>query len=133
MSFPIELQGKRALVCGASKGIGKATAMVLADLGAKVTLLARSAEPLNAVAATINSTHGLGTATPLVADLDDHAALGARIQQHLDAFGPHHIWVNNTGGPPGGPLFLPSLPPFQHRFLATCLRHRSFFSGCSPE
>lgn len=104
MSFPIELQGKTALVCGASKGIGKATAIVLADLGAKVTLLARSAEPLNAVAATINSTHGPGTATPLVADLDDHAALGARIQQHLDAFGPHHIWVNNTGGPPGGPL-----------------------------
>jgi 3-oxoacyl-[acyl-carrier protein] reductase len=47
---------------------------------------------------------GAPAAHAIVADLDDRPALASAVQAHLDAHGPVHILVNNTGGPPGGPL-----------------------------
>jgi len=87
------LEGRRALVCGASQGIGRATARELASLGAEVVLLARRSEPLAELADEIRGTGGW--ALPLVADFDEGVPeLPSDIQ----------IVVHNTGGPPGGPL-----------------------------
>jgi 3-oxoacyl-[acyl-carrier protein] reductase len=97
------LHGKRALVCGASQGIGKACAVELARLGAEVTLVARSEETLRLAVRALSREAGQ-THRYLVADFVDPSALRARVAGHLESVGPHQILVNNTGGPPHGPL-----------------------------
>lgn len=111
----LELTGRHAIVCGASHGIGQASAIELARLGASVTLLARSREALEAALTTLPKfgdaqAHGL-----VVADMNDHAALRARIED-LVATRPVQIVVNNTGGPPGGPAHTAALDDFRIAF-----------------
>ena len=95
----LTLQGKRALVCGSSQGIGRAAAVALAAAGATVTLLARNRAALEAVR---DGLVGTGHAV-LVADFDDPDAVRQIVAAHVAEQGPHHILVNNTGGPRGGP------------------------------
>ncbi|MDQ6909154.1 MAG: SDR family NAD(P)-dependent oxidoreductase, partial [Chloroflexota bacterium] len=68
-----KLSGQVAIVTGASSGIGRATAYALADEGAKVALVARSADVINAMAAEIVSKGG--TAIAYAADVADAAAV----------------------------------------------------------
>ncbi|OUV39184.1 MAG: hypothetical protein CBC63_04995 [Euryarchaeota archaeon TMED103] len=96
------LEGKTALICGASRGIGAATARIMAKAGANVILASRSEDQLNTLLSEISSL-GEGDHQILVLDLEDTDSLGGRIQPILDQ-GPIHILVNNAGGPPGGPL-----------------------------
>lgn len=97
----LNLAGKHALVCGASVGIGRAAAHELALLGADVTVLARRADSLQDVVATLPRTgaqqHGW-----IAADVAQGDALRAQVEA-LASRKPVHILVNNTGGPPGGP------------------------------
>ncbi len=93
------LTGRHALVCGASRGIGRAAAIALHELGASVTLLARSEDALRALADTLG-----GDTRFVCADLDDRPSLAARIDALLADAGPVHVLVHNTGGPPGGRL-----------------------------
>jgi 3-oxoacyl-[acyl-carrier protein] reductase len=69
-----DLLGERALVCGASAGIGRATALALARRGCAITALARRADPLNALLPELLAA-GAPAATALVADLDNTEAL----------------------------------------------------------
>lgn len=103
MSNVMDLTGRHALVCGASKGIGRAASLALAELGAGLTLLARSRAQLEAVAAEAR-TRGAPVARVLVADLDDREGFTRQVREHLTDHGPAHIVVHNTGGPPGGLL-----------------------------
>lgn len=96
------LDDRHALVCGASRGIGRATAFALAARGAELTLLARNAEALDALVAPLRES-GSPAVHVAVADLDDRPALAGVLDGVLAA-GPVHIVVNNTAGPPGGPL-----------------------------
>jgi 3-oxoacyl-[acyl-carrier protein] reductase len=93
------LEGKRALVCGSSQGIGHAAAAALAEAGAAVILLARNRKALEAARDGLSG-HGHAV---LVADFADPAAVRDTVAAHLAAQGPVQILVNNTGGPPGGP------------------------------
>jgi 3-oxoacyl-[acyl-carrier protein] reductase len=97
----LNLSGKHALVCGASEGIGRATAHELALLGASVTVLARRAGPLQEVVAALPRTDGRAHDW-IAADVSQTDVLRERIAA-LAASAPVHILVNNTGGPPGGP------------------------------
>lgn len=94
------LDGRRALVCGASRGIGRAVALALAESGADVVAVARDngalAGLLNQLAREGSQTH---QAIPL--DLSDGKALSERMQI-LAAEAPVQIVINNTGGPPAG-------------------------------
>lgn len=104
MSHPtpaFDLAGKTALVFGASKGIGRSTAVLLAARGAHVIALARSEAPLKALAEEVSSTGG--KLTPQTIDLDDLDGLKATLDMILKD-GPVHIVIHNTGGPKGGPL-----------------------------
>ncbi len=106
------LSGYHALVCGASRGIGRATAHALATQGASVTLLARDAEKLARLECELPR---LGSAQhhSLTADLDRTDTLPAQ----LDALRhPVHILVNNSGGPPGGPLLEATPEQFRRAF-----------------
>lgn len=108
------LEGKTALICGASRGIGAATARIMAKAGANVILASRSEEQLNTLLSEISSL-GEGKHQILVLDLEDTGSLAGRIQPILDQ-GPIHILVNNSGGPPGGPLLNASVEELAQPF-----------------
>src|SRR5690606_15051269 len=97
------LAGKHALVCGASAGIGRATALALAAAGAEVTGLARSERKLLELVPELEAA-GAPRARCLVANLDDRPALAAAVAAFRAKHGPVHVLVNNSGGPPAGPL-----------------------------
>lgn len=97
------LKGRRAIVCGSSQGIGKAAAVAIAELGASVVLAARNADALEAVRATLSTDAGQSHDI-IVADFDDPVSLGAQVRDYIAEHGPAEILVNNTGGPPAGPL-----------------------------
>uniref|UniRef100_UPI004048EDF0 SDR family NAD(P)-dependent oxidoreductase n=1 Tax=Daejeonella sp. TaxID=2805397 RepID=UPI004048EDF0 len=96
----LDLTGKRALVCGSTQGIGKATAIELALLGASVTLLARNEEKLRLVLEELpkqnDQLHDF-----LIADFTDPLLLKSIIGNYT-ANNRVDILINNTGGPTGG-------------------------------
>ena len=96
------LKGMRAVVCGASKGIGRATAEMMVACGADVIALSRSAPEIPG-------------ARSISLDLEDAAAIEKTISGILVA-GPIHILVNNAAGPPGGPLLDNDIADFEAPF-----------------
>ncbi len=95
----LELDGRVALVMGASRGIGRAIAAALAREGARVAIASRSTEKLDEAAAEI------ADAAPFVADTAELDRLATLPDQVADRLGPVEILVTNTGGPPlGGAL-----------------------------
>ncbi len=98
----LNLLNKNALVCGSSKGIGKATAIELAKLGANVTLVSRNAKLLDEGLNSLDTSQGQDHDF-LVADFSDVADLKKRVKT-LVSKKTIHILINNTGGPPGGPI-----------------------------
>ena len=106
------LKDQVAVVTGAGRGIGAATARVLAEAGADVVLTARTKEQLDAVAADIV---GMGRRALVVpADVNENAAIDAVVQQALDEFGRVDIAINNAGGTTPRP-FLATSPGFLER------------------
>jgi 3-oxoacyl-[acyl-carrier protein] reductase len=90
------LEGRVALVTGASKGIGRAIAAELVREGARVAISSRSAERIEATAQEIG-------ATGFVLDSADLDAAGPLLEQVAERLGaPVAVLVTNTGGPPGG-------------------------------
>ena len=95
------LRGRVAIVGGASRGLGRACAMGLAQEGARVSISSRSAEPLQATADEIRSETGMEVlAVP--GDLSELAGIRNLIQRTVDYFGRLDIVINNSGGPPEG-------------------------------
>jgi 3-oxoacyl-[acyl-carrier protein] reductase len=94
------IEGRVALVMGASKGIGRGISEALAREGAKLAISARSAEGLEDCAAAIGE--GVETFPADTGDLDRMAALPGEVSE---ALGPVEILVTNTGGPPAGGAF----------------------------
>jgi len=115
-AVPPDLRGRHALVCGASAGIGRATALALAAKGAQITALARRADRLDALLPELRAA-GAPAARALVADFDDRPGLEASIRQLQSSVErPVHILIHNTGGPPGGPLLDASLDALSTAF-----------------
>ena len=119
MSYSLDLSTRHALVCGASSGIGHATALCLAEAGATVTVLARSADKLEAFCRELEA-KGAKKAHAVSADMDQLVEFGRAVEDHLDAHGPVHICVHNTGGPPSGPI----LEKTEEDMLAVFARHQ---------
>ncbi len=88
------LKDKVGLVTGASQGIGRATALALAEAGAKVAVAARNAEKLAALVAEIEGRGGAALAVPM--DVADAAQVKAGFQAVLGKFGRLDILVNNA-------------------------------------
>jgi len=88
------LKDKVALVTGASQGIGRATALALAEAGAKVAVAARSADKLASLVSEIEA--GGGEALAVTMDVADAAQIKAGFQQTLAKFGKLDILVNNA-------------------------------------
>jgi 3-oxoacyl-[acyl-carrier protein] reductase len=92
----LELEGKTAIVCGASQGIGLAIAEALAAEGANVAMFARRREVLEREAERIGALAIRGDVT----NPQDRERL---VRRTVEAFGGVDILVNNSGGPPRGP------------------------------
>jgi NAD(P)-dependent dehydrogenase (short-subunit alcohol dehydrogenase family) len=90
-----KLQGRIALVTGASKGLGKAMALALADAGASVALVSRDVEKLNAVASEIQSNGG--KAEVFKADVSDEASVSTLASEVAGRLGKVQILINNAG------------------------------------
>jgi len=89
------LDGKVALVTGASSGIGEATALALAGEGAKVALAARRGDRISALAERIEKDGG--EALPVEADVSDHGKCEALVAETAGTLGGLHILINNAG------------------------------------
>lgn len=97
------LQGKAALVCGASSGLGYAVAEALAREGARVVINARTPSDLRVAAETLAEDTG-GEIVPLPADVSVPADAEGLVRDTVKAFGRLDIVVANAGGPPPGPF-----------------------------
>ncbi len=109
------LSGKTALVCGSTQGIGKATALLLAEMGANVVLMARNEQSLKTVlkhlSVSANQEHGF-----IVANFDEPTQVKQGIEKYLDDGKQVHILVNNTGGPPSGQIIDAQADEFKKAF-----------------
>ena len=107
----LSLQGKTALVLGASQGIGRAVAVTLAEQGARVVAVARNEDSLAALCRELpGSGHQF-----LAQDVRDRTALFSRVET-VAARTPIEILVCNTGGPKGGPINEATEAAFVHAF-----------------
>ncbi len=89
------LNGKTAVVTGASKGLGRAMSFALADAGARIALMARTPEDLRGVQKEIEARGG--SATPFAVDVLNEAAVKAGVEEVLKTFGTIDILLNNAG------------------------------------
>lgn len=95
------LEGKVALVGGASRGLGRAVAEGLTREGCRVAIAARGREALEAAAREISGAIGVEV-LPVVCDMSSHEDIKRFVAQTVERFGRLDIIVNNAGGPPLG-------------------------------
>ncbi|MEZ4797345.1 MAG: SDR family oxidoreductase [Flavobacteriaceae bacterium] len=109
----LELNNKYALVCGSTAGIGKATAIALANEGVQVTLIARNEDKLKSVLAELpqHRKHDY-----IVADFSNPSELKEKVENYIKNNHGFHVLVNNTGGPAGGPVFSAKIEEFENAF-----------------
>jgi len=127
----LDLTQKRALVCGSSRGIGRAIARELADQGASVTLLGRNERALAEVEATLTQ-NGAQEHHILLADFSDTDALKAVLDVYLDSGPIVHILINNTGGPPPGPAHQATILDFTNAFQQHLICNHLLVQGVLP-
>ena len=97
----LNLKNKNALVCGSTQGIGKATAIALANEGVNVTLVARNRDKLKQVLAELPNSENHHF---IVADFLNPRELQEQVIKFIEKNHGFHILINNTGGPPGGKI-----------------------------
>lgn len=127
----LNLQGKHAVVCGSTQGLGYASAAELALLGARVTLLARNEEKLQEAVSTLDRSSGQ-MHDYVVADFSDVEQVRSAAQAYLGRHGKAHILVNNTGGPPGGAALNASTEEFVQAFSNHLLNNHVLTQALVP-
>lgn len=121
------LDGRVALVMGASRGLGRAIASALAREGARVAIASRSQEKLDEAAAAIGP-----AAKPFVADASDLDRLAALPGEVAEALGPIEILVLNTGGPPFGGALDHELDEWETAYRSLVLAPRVLTGAVVP-
>jgi len=108
----LDLKEKNAIVCGSTQGIGEATAVELAKLGANITLIARNENKLFKVLKKLDKSMGQKHSIACVdfTQTDKLKLVVASLE------GNYHILVNNTGGPSGGPIVDADINAFEDAF-----------------
>lgn len=131
----LSLEGKNAIVCGSSQGIGYAIAEELALMGANCILLARNEEALQ-LALTKLDTALRQMHRYHVIDFNNEAAL-KELAQSIIAEGPIHILINNSGGPAAGPIIEATeeqfLNAFQQHLISNHILTRAVMEGMKAE
>lgn len=109
----LNLKNKEAVVCGSTQGIGFASAMELASMGAKITLVARNEDKLKKCVLELNKVNNLENSY-FVADFDVDSDLSSLSEKLKEKH--YHILINNSGGPAGGPVEKAKLDEFHLAF-----------------
>ena len=100
----LSLKGNRAIICGSTDGIGKASALLMAERGASITLVARNKDKLNTTLTELSTEYGQSHSA-ICADFNQPDDLKQILGEHLKENScTYRILVNNSGGPHGGPL-----------------------------
>lgn len=126
----LDLRGKRAIVCGSTRGIGKAVAMELALLGAAVTAVARNESGLRSTLGDLSDAHGQRHEY-LVADFNEPEKLKSIVRIYA-ARNVVHILVNNTGGPPAGLAIDAEPEDFLQAFSAHLICNQILVQAVAP-
>jgi 3-oxoacyl-[acyl-carrier protein] reductase len=121
------IEGRIALVMGASRGIGRGIAEALAREGVRVAISSRSEESLRAAADQID-----GEVEVFPADSGDLDRLRQLPGEVSEGLGPIDILVANTGGPPGGGALDNSLEEWEEAFRSLVLAPRVLLEGVVP-
>ncbi|MFL5871829.1 MAG: SDR family oxidoreductase [Solirubrobacterales bacterium] len=121
------IEGRIALVMGASKGIGRGIATALAREGARVAIASRSLERLEQTAGEID-----GEAVPFAADTGDLERLARLPAEVSERLGPVEILVTNTGGPPPGGALDAELDQWRHAYENLILAPRVLVAAVLP-
>ena len=108
----LDLKNKNAIVCGSTQGIGEASAIELAKLGANITLIARNERKLSNVINELDKSQGQ-THSFVCIDFSDTEKLKEEVNLLK---GNHHILINNTGGPAAGPIADAKTDSFEDAF-----------------
>ena len=126
----LNLNGKRALLCGSTDGIGKASAIMMADLGAEIVLLARNQNKLKNTLKEL-SINNSQNHSMICADFNNPEKLNEIINNELHE--PVHILLNNSGGPHGGLLVDSNIDEFREGFerllISNQIMVKSVFEG----
>jgi len=126
----LDLSNKRAVVCGSTQGIGKASAIELALLGASVTLIARDEQKLKDVITELhvsqNQQHDY-----IVADFNFPDDLKNKVEKYA-ILKSVHVLVNNTGGPPPGQAIDASPDDFLKAFSSHLLCNQILVQAFVP-
>ncbi len=108
----ISLKNKNAIVCGSTQGIGEASAIALAKLGANITLIARNESKLLDVLNDLDKSQGQ-THSFVAIDFRD----SEKLKEEVNLLKPnYHMLVNNTGGPAAGPITDANTSSFEEAF-----------------
>lgn len=121
----LDLTGKNALICGSTAGIGKAIAVELALLGANCFLMARNEDKLKAAVAGLSNS-GKQNHNYVVADFSNVNSVKTAVESIEN---PIHILINNTGGPPGGPIVEANIDEFTSAFSMHLLCNHTLVQG----
>ncbi len=97
----LKLKGKRALITGASRGLGYAVALCLGHEGARLAINSRTPEAIQSAADKIHTQTG-AEAHPLVGDVSEPGVPGRLVEEAIAALGGLDILITNAGGPPAG-------------------------------
>ncbi|MDP5098803.1 MAG: SDR family oxidoreductase [Crocinitomicaceae bacterium] len=111
----MELAGKHAVVCGSSQGIGLSTAKLMAERGAKVTLVGRNEIKIIAAMRSLHQADGVQH-DYIIADFSEPTQVKEAISNYLKNGNNPTILVNNTGGPKGGLIIDADITEFTSTF-----------------
>lgn len=125
----IDLKNKKAIVCGSTQGIGKAVAIELANLGASVTLVSRNEAALKQTKTELNTGSGQ-LHSYMCVDFSEPARLKELMEAFMQRNNPIHILVNNTGGPPSGPIALAKNEEFIQAFTNHLICNHVMAQAC---
>jgi len=127
----LNLTNKTAIVCGSTQGIGRATAIELALMGANVTLMARNESSLQQTLSLLDTSKSQ-IHRYIVADFADNSKVKAAIDAYLAIYPDVHILINNTGGPTGGPIVEAQNEQFMKTFEMHLINNQTLVQAVIP-
>jgi len=131
-NYDMELIGKHAVVCGSTQGIGLASAKLMAERGAKITLIARNEDKLRSAVKQLSSPMDQ-MHSYLVADFSKPDVLKNVVTKFIEGGNSPQILVNNTGGPKGGPIIDADVSEFINTFNQHLVCNHVLVQALLPE